>query len=292
MSVFGLDLGDDTPTAIKDIYKKKNLSIIENSLIDMPNEEYHSHREYISASQIKDLLKNPYLFFHPVKQEHKKAFDIGSAIHSLLLEPENFDSDFAVAPKCDRRTVKGKADWNNFVEESKGKTVLESDDFDNCIEIQKSTLAIPEVLNLLRGGVSEKSYFTTLPNGTKQKVRPDRYRSDINTIIDVKSCRDASPDAFKRDIATYKYYVQASYYIDVLGANKFIFLAVEKTAPFMVGIYELNRADLDRGRELIRKALALSKQPEKYKTPLYKGSNGEVVQTLTMPNYIHYDNEN
>ena len=60
----------------------------------------------------------------------------------------------------------------------------------------------------------------------------------------------------------------------------------------MVGIYELNRADLDRGRELIRKALALSKQPEKYKTPLYKGSNGEVVQTLTMPNYIHYDNEN
>ena len=270
----------------------KILHIKENKLIDMPNEEYHSHREYISASQIKDLLKNPYKFFHPVEQEHKKAFDTGSAIHSLLLEPENFKNEFSVAPRCDKRTKKGKEDWQKFLDESKGKIVLESADYDNCIKIARSTLNIPEVVNLLKNGVSEKSFFITQEDGTKMKVRPDRYRADINTIIDVKSCRDASPDAFKRDIASYQYYVQASYYIDTLGADKFIFLAVEKTAPYMVGIYELTREDLDRGRELIKKALATSKQPEKYTKPLYVGTNGEAVQTLTLPNYIHYDNEN
>lgn len=266
--------------------------IVENTLIDMPNEEYHSKRDYISASQIKDLLKNPYQFFHPQPQEHKDAFDIGSAIHCLLLEPENFERDFAVAPKVDKRTKAGKETWMQFVKDSEGKIVLKSEDYDNCIEIQKSTLAIPEVVNLLINGVSEKSYFTTLQDGTKKKVRPDRYRSDINTIIDVKSCRDASPDAFKRDIAYYQYYVQAAYYIDVLGAKDFIFLAVEKQPPYMVGIYDLTKADLDRGRELISKALFTATQPEKFKTPLYRGANGNALQTLVMPNYIHYDNEN
>jgi exodeoxyribonuclease VIII len=265
--------------------------IIENQLIDMPNEEYHSYREYISASQIKDLLKNPYLFFHPQPQEHKYVFDIGSAIHSLILEPENFDNEFAVAPKVDKRTTKGKQEWNDFKESSQGKTIIESDDFDNLIQLQKSVLSIPEVVKLLKDGVSEKSFFTTLQDGTKKKVRPDRLRED-NIIIDVKSCRDASPDAFKRDIATYKYYVQAAYYIDVLGAKEFIFLAVEKEPPYMVGLYVLTPEDLDRGRELIEKALKLSKQPEKFNKPLYTGKDGTVIQSLKLPAYIHYDDEN
>jgi exodeoxyribonuclease VIII len=265
--------------------------IIENELIDMPNKEYHSHRDYISASQIKDLLKNPYLFFHPQPQEDKYVFNIGSAIHCLILEPHKFNDEFAVAPKCDKRTSKGKEDWNNFIEENKDKIILESDDFDNLIELQKSTLAIPEVVKLLKNGVSERSFFTTLQDGTKKKVRPDRLRDD-NIIIDVKSCRDASPDVFKRDIATYKYYVQAAYYIDVLGAKEFIFLAIEKTPPYMVGIYVLTPEDLDRGRELIQKALTLSNQPEKYTKPLYTGKNGEVIQSLKLPAYIHYDDEN
>lgn len=266
--------------------------IKENELIDMPNEIYHSHREYISSSQIKDLLKNPYLFFNPVEKEHKKEFDIGSAIHSLILEPENFVNEFAVAPGIDKRTKTGKASWTKFIEENNGKIILESKDYDNCIEIQKNVLKIPEVVRLLQNGVSEKSYFSTLEDGTKVKVRPDRYRPDINTIIDLKSCRDASPDAFKRDIANYKYYVQAAFYLDVLKADRFIFLAVEKTAPYMVGIYELTNEDLDRGRELIQRALFISKQRDKYTKPLYTGAAGTALQTLTMPNYIYYDNEN
>ena len=264
----------------------------QNQLIDMPNEEYHSHRDHISSSQIKDLLKNPYLFFNPVEKEHKDVFDIGSAIHCLILEPQNFKRDFIVAPKIDKRTKVGKDSWIEFVKQSEGKIVLKSEDFDNCIKIQKSVLSIPEVVNLLKEGVSEKSYFTTLKNGIKAKVRPDFYRPKERVIIDIKSCRDASPDGFKRDIASYKYYIQAAYYIDVLGANEFIFLAVEKQPPYMVGIYVLTKEDLARGRELIQKAFEISKQGDKYKTPIFKDGNGGVIQTLVMPNYIHYDNEN
>jgi len=264
--------------------------IVENKLIDMPNKEYHSHREYISCSQIKDLLKNPYLFFNPPPHEDKYVFNIGSAIHSLILEPEKFDSEFAVAPKVDKRTAKGQKEWADFVAANEDKTILTEEDFYNCIELQKSVLANPDVVKLLRNGVSEKSYFTTLEDGTKVKVRPDRLRDD-NIIVDVKSCRDASPDAFKKDIAKYGYHIQDAYYSDALNAKAFIFLAIEKEPPFMVGIYVLSPADKELGRTLYKKALKISKQPEKYSKPLFIGGDGEVIQTLTLPNYVHFQNE-
>lgn len=269
----------------------QEVTVIENELLDMSNEEYHSHTEYIGSSQIKQLLKNPYLFFHPQLQEHKDVFDIGSAIHCLLLEPENFEKEFAVAPKCDKRTTKGKNDWMQFCQENEGKIVISEDDFFNICELQKAVLAIPEVVKLLRNGVSEKSFFTTLEDGTKAKARPDRLRDD-KIVIDVKSCRDASPDAFKRDIAKYGYHIQDAYYTDVLGAKGFVFLAIEKEPPYMVGIYQLDPVAKDRGRELIQKALLITKQGEKYQTPLYTGNDGAVIQTLTLPAYAFYDNEN
>ena len=292
---------DDSKTTIQNVMEVpeekvvqeiKNGLIIENELVDIPNEDYHSHREYISASQIKDLLKNPYLFFHPQPHENKEIFDVGSAIHGLILEPENFEKDFAIAPSVNKRTIKGREEWQSFKNANKDKTVLSKENYDNCKAIQETVLGIPEVVNMLGNGVSEKSFFKTEDDGTMKKVRPDRYREDIGLILDVKSCVDSSADAFKKDIAKFMYHVQASYYIDTLKANDFVFIAVEKKPPYMTAMYRLTREDLDRGRELIDKALEISKKADKYKSPLRIGSNGDVVQTLVLPTYIHYDNEN
>lgn len=274
------------PFVDKDI---QNTAIIENELIDMPNEEYHSHREYISASQIKDLLKNPYLYFHPQPQDQKYVFDIGSLIHTLILEPEKFEEGYILSPKYNKRTINGKKDWVKFKENNQDRIIIEPDDFENCIALQKAVLDIPEVISILKGGVSEKSYFKTLEDGTKVKVRPDRMKNE-RVCIDVKSCVNASPDAFKRDIAKYGYHIQAAHYSDTLGLNKFIFLAIEKKPPFMTGIYELTNADRDLGRDLIKRALLISKQPEKYKYPIYNVDSKLI--TLALPNYVHYQNEN
>jgi len=265
----------------------------ENQLIDMPNEEYHSHDEYLSTSQIKILLKKPYLYFNPQPQEHKYVFDIGSMIHTLILEPEKFVLDYAVAPKCDKRTAKGKKDWLEFNEKNKDKIVIKSEDFDNCIALQKAALSVPEVVSLLKGSVSEMSYFITDKDGIKKKCKPDSFKVNKNSkriILDVKSCEDASPDAFKRDIAKWGYHIQAPHYLDVLDGDRFVFIAIEKKPPYMTGIYDLPPEDLDLGRDLIKKAIAISKQPEKYKYPLYNVESK--IITLKLPNWVHYDNEN
>lgn len=271
---------------------KQEFKIKENELLDMPNALYHAQTHYIGASQIKTLLKNPYEFFHPSYKEPSDAMIMGSVVHSLVLEPDKFTEDFAVAPQVDKRTKEGKYTWQKFTIENEAKQVISSDTYDKAIEIQQSVFQVDEVSKLIKGGVAEKSLFKTLECGTKVKVRPDMYRDDIKLIIDLKTCRDASPDDFKKDIANFKYYIQAAHYIDTLGAKEFVFLAVEKEPPYMVGLYTLTAEDLDRGRELIQKAYSISRYPEKYQKPLYKDKGGNAVQTLVLPNYIHYESEN
>lgn len=262
---------------------------------DIPNEEYHGYKEFISASNLKDLIKKPYMFFNPIDREDNYNFDIGSMIHCLILEPENFDKEFAVAPKVDLRTTKGKKVWADFVAEHDGKIIIKSDDYENCSALAKSVLANEYVQKLLEGGVSEVSMFREMEfDGVmyKGKCRPDRYIPDRRTIVDVKSCVDASPKAFARDIAKFGYHIQAPWYKELSNVDTFIFLAVEKTAPYMVGIYELDLTDEELGLDLCKKALLISRQPENYEVPMYKGKRGEIVQTIMLPSWVHYENEN
>jgi hypothetical protein len=62
--------------------------------------------------------------------------------------------------------------------------------------------------------------------------------------------QDASPSGFARSIATFRYHVQASHYLTGLhGAERFVFIAVEKTAPYAVAVYELDAAAMAAGDE-------------------------------------------
>ena len=259
---------------------------------NMSNEDYHAKREFLSASTVKTILKNPYEFLHP-KRVDSTAFSVGSATHSLILEPHKFEDEFTVAPVVDKRTKKGKNTWAAFVEKSKGKTPLSSEEYDLSKNMSDAVLATPEIQNILTNGIAECSYFGEL-DGIKVKCRPDYYREDIGLIIDVKTVQDASPDAFIKDVAKWGYFIQASFYMDVLRslglpANKFLFLVVEKKNPHMVGLYELDVTSLDFGKDEYLRAFGIYRDIDKYKLPIYKDTVDEsVVQTLTLPNYVYY----
>ena len=80
------------------------------------NKEYHSG-EGVSKSDL-DLLHTC-----PAKYRYRKdnpddnetpAMLFGSMVHKLILEPEDFEREYAVAPECDRRTKAGKAIFDEF----------------------------------------------------------------------------------------------------------------------------------------------------------------------------------
>jgi hypothetical protein len=74
----------------------------------------------VSPSHAEYLRLNP---------EETPALTFGSALHTLVLEPNEFNKRYAVLPECDRRTKEGKAIYEDFCLSNAGKTVLRNDDY-------------------------------------------------------------------------------------------------------------------------------------------------------------------
>lgn len=258
----------------------------------MTNEEYHSRSE-ISCSQIKTILKNPYEFLAKVKKEPTKNMDFGSCVHKLLLEPEDFEKEFAIMPEIDKRTKEGKELFVQFMVKHGSKTFLNGEDFEKakwCAQIAKEIAGA-----FFKNGEAEQSYFSEL-DGVPVRCRPDYYIEDKGIIVDVKTTADASRDGFIKSIANFGYHIQTAFYMDTLRslgmkADKFMFVAIETKEPFMIGLYELDDVSIEHGRTQYKKALELisSDKINEFTAPLYKDQNDfTVVQTLTLPNYVYY----
>lgn len=98
-------------------------------VLGLSNEEYHSGPG-ISKSQLDDIAESPATYIWrksaPVDEEKLKALDIGTALHCLLLEPEEFKDRFIIAPEFNRRTNAGKDEEKEFLANCAelGKTIL------------------------------------------------------------------------------------------------------------------------------------------------------------------------
>ena len=93
----------------------------------LSNEEYHAGPG-VSKSQLDQIAESPATYIWaknaPVDEEKLKAFDMGSAIHCLLLEPDEFKDRFIIAPPFNRRTNAGKAEEAEFLASSTYQRVL------------------------------------------------------------------------------------------------------------------------------------------------------------------------
>jgi len=111
--------------------------------------------------------------------------------------------------------------------------------------------AHPIASKLLSGGEPEVSYFWRHRKyGFMCKCRPD-YRKG-NTIIDLKTTTDASPESFSRAIANFGYHRQGDHYLSGVAehgieAENFVIIAQEKKPPYPVAIYRLSEEDLYLG---------------------------------------------
>lgn len=254
----------------------------------IPQTQYRSKREYLSASDVKLILENPYLYKIGYQRESSDSMILGSVIHSLVLEPDNFDRDFEVIEPVNIRTKAGKEIMDKHRRDS-SKTVVPLPFYEKAKKVAKSVLS-SDIGNLFKNGIAENSYFGEL-YGVKCKCRPDYVleASSKKVIIDLKTTKfgGASPDAFMRAIASYGYYIQAAFYLNLLQADDFIFVAVETDEPFMIGVYELDRVSLDFGESEIRRAIEIYQNLDKIDC-VYKDSDFKKKQTLTLPNWVYY----
>ena len=225
--------------------------------------EYQAHPA-ISRSYLVDLLKSP---AHAQSRKENKepatrAIILGSAFHTIVLEPMLFEDEFLVAD-IDRRTKEGKA--TEAAANARGVEIITTDEM---IQISKMNMAIKGHKSagaLLSGGIAEQSVFwIDEETGIECKIRPD-YCLPSGIIPDLKSCLDASPEEFAKTIFNMDYHIQAAMYVDGLKANNidakvFVFVAVEKEPPFAVGVYVLDNDYIEIGRQQYKKALQILAQ--------------------------------
>jgi len=248
------------------------------------NEQYHADPA-ISASHLHAVAKSPYHYWsryldpNRTPVEPTAAMRLGSLVHCAVLEPEDLMQRYAVAP--DRRTKEGKAAVARMAAESI-EAVSESD-MATALSMAASVRSHAAAAALLSRGKAEQSFWwDDLPTGQRCKCRPDWYSG--STVVDLKTTTDASPAAFARAVASFGYHIQQAHYMSGLfGAERFVFIAVEKTAPYAVACYELDHAAVTLGRTMRDNAMeviATCKAADSW-----PGYGDTSVQTLSLPGW-------
>lgn len=234
--------------------------------VDLSNNDYHAGPG-VSKSHLDVIAeKSPLHYWHKyvnaerVREEPTDAMQLGTAIHAAILEPDLFTSEFVVAPAFNKRTKDGKAMFEAFCEENVGKQVLTPEDYQTCLAIRDRVHLNDVTAGLLTGGKSEQSFFARdAETGELIKCRFDYLSDGMEWAVDVKSTRDASPRAFAKDAANLRYDIAPAWYFDTVRQlygqtpRNWIWLCVEKTPPYAVGLYFAKPEDIERAHAQARR---------------------------------------
>lgn len=229
----------------------------------LSNSDYHA-LDAVGKSDLDLIARSPAHWKYAMREmrETTPAMRIGAAVHCAVLEPDRFTTDYVTAPDCDRRTKAGKEAFAEFEAANAGKTVLTVEDGLLCHRIADAVRQHPEAAALLSRGQPEVSaLWRDEEFGVRCRARFDWITPD-GLAVDLKTTQDAGPAEFARSCAIYRYHVQAAWYLDgylQVSADLplgFIFIAVEKTPPYAVALYELDADAVELGRLLSRRDLA------------------------------------
>jgi len=210
------------------------------------NAEYHGRKTHLSSTNIRTFKKNKKQFEYGLTHDlvkQTKAMADGTAVHSFFLERDNFNADYVTKPADIKLNTKVGKEW---AQEHQDKIIIDSEFSNNLLEMEKSFMDSPAKLIYDIQGQTELSYFWDDLGTIKGKCRPDWISDDGSIVVDVKTTIDASPKGFQKSISNWGYHLQLGWYLrglQKLGLDSydFIFIAIEKTPPFCVGVYRANQ---------------------------------------------------
>lgn len=281
---------------------------------DEPASVYHQRRlDEANASGLKQMLRSPAHFKHyaenPDDDKTSAALTFGRALHCSVLEPDCFDARYSVLPEyAPRRPTQAQwhakkpsdaskeamAWWTEWNDRNAGKENLSAADYERAQRMGESARLHPVARGLITGGQRETTFrWVDEATGIASKSRADLYAPG-EFIMDLKSCRDASPDGFARAVTSYMYDVQQAHYVDGVRAlgdslRYFLFLAIESEAPYVCQPHKLDVRAEERGWNLRTKAI--TRQAECLRTGRWAGySDG--LNELSLPAYAYFQEEN
>jgi len=229
---------------------------------DMPDAAYHARTE-LSSTGARRILDSPARFRY--EQAHRVesiAFDVGHAVHARILgagptvipcPDEHLTPSGNVSTKA--ATVAWLAD-----QRAAGLVPIGPADAARIDAMVEAVLAHKGACRILEQSDArfEVSAFAADPEtGVACRARFDLLAA---TPADVKTTAgSASPVGFGRDAAKYGYPIQEAHYLDTLqwatgDRPPMVFICVEKSAPHLVAVHQLDEVTRLVARDLAAKA--------------------------------------
>lgn len=231
------------------------------------NSEYHSDKTHISSSSLKKLLTDREQFHKEHVLGERKPLtgnflDEGSYVHSLILEPEKVEEEYAISQSFHKR---GK-EWTEFYDANmnSGKILLSKAQSQRCKTYYDAYKRNKNAVDLVSEGEAEHTVCGEL-NGVKVKVRADWVNVDKGYIVDVKtSAHSVDKDSFKLTIDRYMYQLSASLYCKVLEQEygkpfDFYYIAISKS-ELNCEVFKTSKMTMQEGDHMVSKALSIYKK--------------------------------
>ncbi len=272
---------------LKIIASEKN---IKPGIYDLSIEDYHQGPG-ISRSGLMELKRSPYHYWYKYLNPNYEPEPstpsqiLGNALHTLILEPNQFEERYFILPEFNKATKEGKARWQTIKSELGNKETLSSNQYQVLQAMVESFQKHELASQFLENAEIEQSIYWTDPDtNVLCKCRPDILRN--NLICDLKTAQDGSSRSFQTAVFNYGYYIQAAMIQEALMEVKkiqikdFLFLVIEKSAPYAVSIYQLDEPSLEQGRHEFKQLLVRYKHClDTNDWPAY------AIQEISLPRY-------
>lgn len=215
-------------TALKQLNKQIDaLAIGERLVKHGVREDIYHQSKGIGSSLMKEAFKSMAHYKAALENERTETPEMmmGSATHTLVLEPESFDGRVIKLPDG---VVRGKSKaYAEFKELHFEKLHLKQDELDIVGEWHNAIMA--QAPMWFEGGEPEKSYWYRHESGLVLKARIDYQTGD--GAIDLKTTRHDTQSLFERSVKL-DYAIQDAHYQLVTQLSDMIYLGVCKKAPY------------------------------------------------------------
>lgn len=237
---------------------------------DLPMSDYQADTQCptpsLSSGLIKTLLTNTprhAWMAHPrlnpnYKPRVSESFDMGTAVHGLLLEG---DAKVCVIDAADWRTNKAKEERDEA--RANGLTPLLAGQYEGAkkmVEAAQDFIDTSPLALAWHEAKSEVSMFWQ-EGDVWMRGRMDRYSAAHNVVFDPKTSESTNPGAFMRSIPQFGYDTQAEVYcrgvqaITGKGAPRFYNLVIEVTAPHLCYFVEMSAARFGVAQSRVNRAV-------------------------------------
>jgi exodeoxyribonuclease VIII len=206
----------------------------------------------VNWSTLKEMGRSPahYRYKLTAERTDSAAFALGRATHTAIFEPDRFMLEYVLNDE-NRNTNAFKA----FKQENLDKTILKTPEYEQALAMRDAVHSHPVAKQYLSDGKPEQ-VITWLDTETELqcKARLDWLTPDI--LLDFKTTADLDYRNFRNAVARYEYHCQLAFYsmglIALQYARPVKLLAVEKTKPHDVGVFDITEDMLSVGEERVR----------------------------------------